>query len=119
MSRRVCMPSSFSNRVEVVEKGPGVPADRRGGRAVLGLSNAGEGTACRWSLGLSLLVTTAEIGGELANPMGLERLADAGEVMVGGGITPPAANSEPCLRVSPHTAPQHSSLCHGHLVLCA
>ncbi len=27
-------------------------------------------------------------------------------VMVGGGIAPPTATSEPCMRVSPHTAPR-------------
>jgi len=46
---------------------------------VLGSGNAGEGTGCRWSLGLSLTVAVAEVGGELANPMGVEPLADAGE----------------------------------------
>ncbi len=46
---------------------------------MLGLSNSGEGTGCRWSFGLNQAVTAAEIGGELANPMGVERLADAGE----------------------------------------
>ena len=38
----------------------------------------------------------------------------AAQVTVGGGIAPPAAAPEPCLRLSPHTAPQHLGCCHQH-----
>jgi hypothetical protein len=37
------------------------------------------------------------------------------EVMVGGAVAHPTANSEPCLTVSHHTAPQPWGLCHRHL----
>src|SRR5947209_11866048 len=39
--------------------------------------------------------------------------------MVGDGIAPATANPEPCMRVSPHTAPQCTVTCHGYQSRCA
>ncbi len=35
-------------------------------------------------------------------------------VTVSGEIAPPAAASEPGVRLLPHRAPQHRTPCHGH-----
>ena len=38
----------------------------------------------------------------------------SGVVTVGESVTAPAPAPEPCVRLSPHTAPQSDSLCHRY-----
>jgi hypothetical protein len=36
--------------------------------------------------------------------------------MVGGVVAHPVTGTEPCMKLSLHTAPQHTSLCHRHSI---
>ena len=60
-------------------------------------------------LNVTVTVETLRIGRLWYNSIGTE------EVMVGGAVARPTANSEPRLKVSLHAAPQPWDLCHRYL----
>jgi hypothetical protein len=86
----------------------------RGGRAC---SRLRSGQGVLRGGGLRLLGCAVGLGGEAFCRQGGRPLADpkAEAVAVDARVTPRTSASKPCVRVSPHTAPQLRRPCHGHV----